>query len=47
MIACGQCFFSIAQALAICSACATPIILSYGKLFGKKGKNQKKIKDPS
>jgi len=33
MIGCGQCFFTIAQALAICSACAAPIIFSCKKIF--------------
>ena len=44
MIACGQCFLSIAQIIAIASAFTAPVILRCGKLFGKKSK---KIKDPS
>jgi hypothetical protein len=47
MIACGQCFVSLAQAIAIGSSCLIPIILNSGKLFKKEKENSEKTKEDS
>jgi len=45
MIACIQCFGTLAQVLAVCSACAAPVILNLSKIFRKKLKKPLDIDD--
>jgi len=47
MIACSQCFVSLAQAIVIASSCLIPIILNSGKLFKKEKENSEKTKEDS
>jgi len=45
IIACSQCFITLAQVLAVCSACVAPLMLNFTKIFRKNLKKPLDIDD--
>ena len=45
IIACSQCFITLSQVLAVCSACVAPLMLNFTKIFRKNLKKPLDIND--